>query len=65
MTKKRAREALAREIAKRKGWFTANAPVLNDGRVTFGWFVRNRYLPLKKRRLERGNSEKQDRLDPL
>jgi integrase len=48
MTKKQAREALAREIAKRKGWFTANTPVLNDGRVTFGWFVRNRYLPMKK-----------------
>src|ERR1700722_8471054 len=48
MAKKQARETLAREIAKRKGWFTANAPVLNDGRVTFGWFVRNRYIPLKK-----------------
>jgi hypothetical protein len=48
MTKKQARETLAREIAKRKGWFTANAPILNDGRVTFGWFVRNRYIPLKK-----------------
>lgn len=48
MTKKEAREALARETARRKGWFTANSPILNDGRVTFGWFVRNRYLPLKK-----------------
>ena len=48
MTKKQAREALAREGAKRKGWFTANAPVLNDSRVTFDWFVRNRYIPLKK-----------------
>jgi integrase len=48
MTRKQAREALARESAKRKGWFTANAPVLNDSRVTFDWFVRNRYIPLKK-----------------
>jgi integrase len=48
MTKKQAREALAREGAKRKGWFTANASVLNDSRVTFDWFVRNRYIPLKK-----------------
>jgi hypothetical protein len=48
MTKKEAREALAREIAKRRGWFRSNSQVMNDGLVTFGWFVRNRYLPLKE-----------------
>jgi len=48
MTKTEAREKLAREIAKRKGWFRTNGQVMNDGSVTFGWFVRNRYLPLKE-----------------
>jgi hypothetical protein len=48
MTKKTAREALAREVAKRKGWFRSNGQVMNDGSVTFAWFVRNRYFPLKE-----------------
>ena len=48
MTKTEAREKLAREIAKRKGWFKTNGQIMNDGSVTFGWFVRNRYLPLKE-----------------
>ncbi len=48
MTKIEAREKLAREIAKRKGWFKTNGQVMNDGSVTLGWFVRNRYLPLKE-----------------
>ena len=48
MTKTKAREKLAREIAKRKGWFRTNGQVMNDGSVTLGWFVRNRYLPLKE-----------------
>jgi Integrase core domain len=47
MTQKDAREALAREVAKRKGWFRSNGQVMNDGSVTFAWFVRNRYFPLK------------------
>ena len=47
-TKTQARELLAREIAKRKGWFKSNSQVMNDGAVTFGWFVRNRYFPLKE-----------------
>lgn len=47
MTKKDAREALARETAKRSGWFRSNSQVMNDGSVTFAWFVRNRYFPLK------------------
>jgi len=48
MGKKEARETLAREIAKRRGWFRSNGQVMNDGSVTFGWFVRNRYFPLKE-----------------
>jgi len=48
MTKKQAREALAREVAKRKGWFKTNSHVMNDSSITFGWFVRNRYFPLKE-----------------
>lgn len=47
MTKTEAREKLVREIAKRKGWFRTNGQIMNDGSVTFGWFVRNRYFPLK------------------
>jgi integrase len=48
MTKTEAREKLAREIAKRKGCFKTKGQVMNDGSVTFGWFVRNRYFPLKE-----------------
>ncbi|HEY6850188.1 MAG TPA: tyrosine-type recombinase/integrase [Terracidiphilus sp.] len=48
MTKTEAREALAREVAKRKGWFRSNGRVMNDGSVTFAWFVCNRYFPLKE-----------------
>jgi integrase len=48
LTKTAARELLAREIAKRKGWFKTNGQMMNDGSVTFGWLVRNRYLPLKE-----------------
>ena len=36
------------KIAKRRGWFKSNSQVMNDGTVTFGWFVRNRYFPLKE-----------------
>jgi len=48
MTKTQAREALAREIAKLKGWFKSNSQLMNDGAVTFRWFVQNRYFPLKE-----------------
>ena len=48
MTKTQAREMLAREIAKRKGWFKTNGQVMNDGSISFGWFVRNRWYPLKE-----------------
>jgi hypothetical protein len=55
MTKRQAREALAREVAKRKGWFKTNGHLMHDSSVTFGWFVRNRYFPLKEGGLERRN----------
>jgi integrase len=48
MTKTEARDAFAREVAKRKGGFRSNGQVMNDGSVTFAWFVRNRYFPLKE-----------------
>jgi integrase len=48
MTKKEAREKLYREIIRRKGGAKTSGLVLNDGSVTFGWFVRNRYLPMKE-----------------
>jgi integrase len=47
MTKFKAREALEREIAKLSGQSNGNR-IMNDGSVTFGWFVRNRFFPLKE-----------------
>jgi len=47
MTKSRAREKLAQEITRLSGQITEDGSVKN-GTVTFGWFVRNRYLPLKE-----------------
>ncbi len=46
MTKFQARDALIAEIAKRTG----NAPQPQAGMkvITFGWFVRNRWLPLRE-----------------
>src|SRR5260370_12731827 len=43
------REALEREITKQTGQTGPNAGrVMNDSSVTFGWFVRNRFFPLKE-----------------
>jgi integrase len=47
MTKLAAREALRVEIAKQTGQL-AGGRMLKDGSVTFEWFVRNRYFPLRK-----------------
>jgi integrase len=47
ITKTQAREMLAREIAQLQGQITEDGTV-KSGAVTFGWFVRNRYLPLKE-----------------
>lgn len=47
MTKFQAREKLEREIARLTGQITEDG-VIKNGTVTFGWFVRNRYLPLKE-----------------
>src|ERR1700731_1892780 len=47
ITKTKAREILAREIAQQQGQITEDGTV-KSGAVTFGWFVRNRYLPLKE-----------------
>jgi hypothetical protein len=46
-TKFQARERLELEIAKQNGQ-NLGSRVMNDGAVTFGWFVRNRFLPLKE-----------------
>lgn len=48
MTKAQARDALAREIAKQRGWFRTNGQMMNDGSVTLNWFCQNRYFPLKE-----------------
>ena len=46
-TKFEARESLEREIAKLTG-HSPGGRVVNNSSVTFGWFVRNRFLPLKE-----------------
>lgn len=47
MSKSQAREKLATEITRLSGQITEDGSIKN-GTVTFGWFVRNRYLPLKE-----------------
>lgn len=47
LTKFQAKERLEHEIAKQSGQ-ARGGRVMNDGAVTFGWFVRNRFLPLKE-----------------
>lgn len=47
LTKFQARERLEQEITKQSGQTPAGR-VMNDGGVTFGWFVRNRFFPLKE-----------------
>jgi integrase len=47
LTKFEARESLEREIAKQNGHAPGRRAV-NNSSVTFGWFVRNRFLPLKE-----------------
>ncbi len=48
MSKFEAREALQRELTKQVGQPGSPTRVLNDGSVTFSWFVKNRFLPLKE-----------------
>ena len=47
LTKFQARERLEQEVTKQTGMNSGNR-VMNDGSVTFGWFVRNRFFPLKE-----------------
>ena len=46
MTKAEARDALRAEVIKQTGQ-NLGGRVLKDSSVTFGWFVRNRYYPLR------------------
>jgi integrase len=48
MSKFEAREALQREITKQLGQPGSPTRVMNDGSVTLGWFVNNRFIPLKE-----------------
>jgi integrase len=48
MSKGEAREALQCEITKQMGQAGSANKIMNDGSVTFGWFVRNRFIPLKE-----------------
>ena len=47
LTKFQARERLEQEVTKQTG-MGSGSRVMNDGSVTFGWFVRNRFFPLKE-----------------
>ena len=47
MSKFQAREKLAQEITRTSGQVTEDG-VVKNGTVPFGWFARNRYLPLKE-----------------
>ena len=47
MTKLAAREALRAEIARQTGK-VEDGRILKDGTVSFEWFVRNRYFPLRE-----------------
>ena len=48
MSKFEAREALQRELTKQVGQPGSPTRIMNDGSVTFTWFVENRFLPLKE-----------------
>ena len=48
VTKTEARQALEREITKQLGQPGSPTRIMNDGSVTFAWFVTNRFLPLKE-----------------
>lgn len=47
VSKFQARDLLEQEIARETGQ-SSNGRVMNDGAVTFGWFLRSRFLPLKE-----------------
>ncbi|MGB7554121.1 MAG: hypothetical protein WBM04_07095 [Candidatus Korobacteraceae bacterium] len=47
LTKYQARELLEQEITRQVGQ-ESGAKLMNDGSMTFGWFVRNRFFPLKE-----------------
>lgn len=48
MSKSEARDALECEITKQRGQARSGNRIMNDGSVTFGWFVKNRFIPLKE-----------------
>jgi integrase len=48
MTKSEARDALRAEVTKQTGQNLLGSRVLKDSSTTFGWFVRNRYFPLRE-----------------
>jgi integrase len=51
LTKGEAREALQKEIAMRTGQ-NPDGKIMKDGSVMFGWFVRNRFYPVRDWRPE-------------
>ena len=71
MKRSEARESLEREITKQNGQTGGADRLMNDGAVTFGWFVRNRFLPLKEAHWKEETSKvkklliQRDLIDPL
>lgn len=47
MSKSEARDKLQRIINREMGHFGGGGRLMNDGSVTFAWFVINRYLPIR------------------
>jgi integrase len=60
MTKTEARRALEREITKHLGQPGSPTRITNDGSVTLGWFVNQRFIPLKEAvwKEQTGNTKK-------
>lgn len=57
LTKYQARELLEQEITRQIGQESGGGKLMNDGSVTFGWFVRNRFFPLKEAHWNRETSK--------
>jgi hypothetical protein len=64
MNKLKARNVLREEITKRNGQ-VPEGRVLKDSSVTFEWFVRNRYFPLRQGGLATRDGSDQDGADRI
>jgi len=60
--KRKAREALARESAKLRGWSKSNSQLMNDGRSPFAGSFK---IDISRLRKETGRKKRQDQKNPL